>query len=111
MSFAHTTDKVPERRGKPSWAAHHGAQSRQLANPGEMNLEISKGGEGEEGPAPTEDGPSPLVPLNYTPSRQRAQRSSSSSNLLHAGGGRRTSLGPGSPPPAPRRRSSIASTG
>ena len=75
-----------------------------------MDLEISKGGEGEEGPAPTEDGPSPLVPLNYTPARQRAQRSSSSSNLLHAGG-RRTAVGSASPPPPPRRRSSMASTG
>lgn len=79
----------------------------QLARSSEMNLDISRRGEEEEGPAPTEDGPTPFVKTNYTPARQqRAQRSSSSSSLLHAGGRMA-----GSPPPPPRRRSSMMSAG
>lgn len=69
-------------------------------------MDIGEGGMGEEGPAPTEDGPAPLMKMSSVP--DRAHRSRSSSNLLNAGvGNRRTSA-----PEAPRRRSSMmASTG
>ncbi len=66
-----------------------------------FGMDIIEGGVGEEGPAPTEDGPAPLTKASSGP--DRAHRSRSSSNLLNTGAGNQR---------APRRRSSMmASTG